>query len=182
MILILTTLLFFTFTSCGQTQKSNDKALEENPDWKTLDGKDYSIKYPADWELNQNGEMGTTFVLFSPLDARQDKFRDNVNFIIQDLSGYNLDLNKFVEISETQVKTMITNSILIESTRIKTDTDEFHRMIFTGDQGMLHLKFEQFFWVKNDKSYVLTLTCEQDKFSDFKEVGEAILNSFSFKQ
>ena len=126
--------------------------------------------------------MGTTFVLFSPLDARQDKFRDNVNFIIQDLSGYNLDLNKFVEISETQVKTMITNSILIESTRIKTDADEFHRMIFTGDQGMLHLKFEQFFWVKNDKSYVLTLTCEQDKFSDFKEVGEAILNSFSFKR
>jgi hypothetical protein len=182
MILTLTTLLFFTLTSCGQTQKSNDKALEENPNWKTLDGKNYSIKYPADWELNQSGEMGTSFIFFSPLDANQDKFRDNVNLIIQDLSGYNLDLNKYVEISEAQVKTMITNSILIESTRINTGSDEFHRMIYTGDQGMFHLKFEQFFWVKNDKAYVLTLTCEQDNFSDFKEVGEAILNSFSFKQ
>jgi hypothetical protein len=181
MIKILTTLLLFTFIACGQTKESNDKAKEAKPNWKTLDGIDYSIQYQADWELNKSGQMGTTFILFSPLETSQDKFRDNVNLLIQDLSGHNLDLNKYAKISEGQVKTMITNSTLIESKRIKTGSVEYHRMIYTGDQGMFHLKFEQFYWVKNEKAYVLTLTCEQDKFSDFKEVGEAILNSFSFK-
>lgn len=179
---ILTTLLLFTFIACGQTQESNNSAKETKHNWKTLDGKDYSIQYPADWELNQSGQMGTTFILFSPLETSQDKFRENVNLLIQDLSGHNLDLNKYVEISEGQVKTMITNSTLIESRRVKTGFDEYHRMIYKGDQGMFHLKFVQFYWVKNDKAYVLTLTCERDKFLVFKEVGEAILKSFTFKQ
>jgi hypothetical protein len=179
---ILTTLLLFTFITCGQTQESNGTAKETKPNWKIFDGTDYSIQYPADWELIQSGQMGTTFILFSPLETSQDKFKDNVNLLIQDLSGHNLDLDKYAEISEGQIKTMITNSTLIESKRIKTGSEEYHRMIYVGDQGMFHLKFEQFYWIKNEKAYVLTLTCEQDKFSDYKEVGEAILNSFTFKQ
>jgi hypothetical protein len=179
---ILTTLLLFTFIACGQTQESNNATKETKPNWKTLEENNYSIQYPADWELNQSGQMGTTFFLFSPLSSDQDKFKDNVNLLIQDISGHNLNLDKYAEISEGQVRTMITNSTLTESKRIKNGSEEFHRMVYTGDQGMFHLKFEQFYWVKNEKAFVLTLTCEQDKFSDFKDVGEAILNSFKFKQ
>ncbi len=178
---ILTTLLLFTLFGCSQAQESNGKANGINPNWKTFDRANYSIQYPVDWELNQSGQMGTSLILFSPLETRQDKFKDNVNLLIQDLSGHNLNLNKYVEISEGQIKSMITNSTLIESKRIKTGLEEYHRMIYTGDQGMFHLKFEQYFWVKDEKAFVLTLTCEQDKFSDYKEVGEAILNSFTFK-
>ena len=179
---ILTTLLLFTFIACGQSQESNNSIKKTKPNWKTLEENNYSIQYPADWELNQSGQMGTTFILFSPLSSDQDKFKDNVNLLIQDLSGHNLNLDKYAEISEGQVRTMITNSTLIESKRIKNGSKEFHRMIYTGDQGMFHLKFEQFYWVNNEKAYVLTLTCEQDKFSDFKDVGETILNSFIFKK
>lgn len=178
---ILTLLLISTFIACGQTQESKDKTIETKPNWKTSNGTDYSIDHPADWTLNQNGQMGTTFVLFSPLETSQDKFRENVNLLIQDLSGHNLDLNKYTEISERQIKTLVTNSTLIESKRIKNGSTEYHRVIYTGKQGIFHLKFEQFYWVKNEKAYILTLTCEQDKFSDFKEDGEAILNSFTFK-
>jgi len=77
---------------------------------------------------------------------------------------------------------MVTNSNLIESKRIKTDSDEFQKIIYTGDQGIFHLKYEQYYWVINDKAYVLTFTSEQDKFSDFKERGEKILNSFKLKK
>jgi hypothetical protein len=179
---ILMTILLFTFIVFGQAQETNNRTKETNPNWKTLDGKGYSIQYPTDWEVNQSGQMGSSFILFSALETSQDKFRENINLLIQDLSGHNLDLNKYVKISEGQVKTMISNSILIESKRVKTGSDEYHQMIYTGDQGMFKLKFEQFYWVKNDKAYVLTLTCEQNKFSDFKDVGEAILNSFTFKK
>ena len=175
----LTILLVSTFIACGQTKESKDE--ETNLNWKTYEVSDYSIQYPDSWELNQNGQMGTSLILFSPLESRKDKFRENINLLIQDLSGYNLDLNEYAKISEGQIKTLVTNSILIESKRIKNGSNEYQRVIYTGDQGIFHLKYEQFFWVKNDKAYILTLTCEQDKFSVFKKVGEEILNSFMFK-
>jgi hypothetical protein len=33
---------------------------------------------------------------------------------------------------------MITNSTLIESTRMKNATREFHKMVYLGDQGIFH--------------------------------------------
>lgn len=179
---IFTSILCLTLIACGQSQKSNNPVNGTNPNWKTLDETDYSIQYPSEWEVNHSGQMGTTFILFSPLESGQDKFKENVNLLIQDLSGYSIDLDKYVEISEEQVKRVISNSTIIESKRIKNDSTEYHRMVYTGDQGIFHLKFEQHFWVKDQKAFVLTLTCEQDKFEAYREIGEEILKSFTLKK
>ena len=182
---ILTTLTLLALIACGQTavkQESDIIKAKTIDGWKTLSEANYSIQYPSTWELNQSGQMGTSLILFSPLENNEDQFRENVNLIIQDLTGQGIDLDKYSEISEGQVKTMITNSTLIESKRIKDENDEYHRLIYTGDQGIFHLKFEQYYWLENDKAYVLTLTCEQNKLWDFKDLGENILNSFSLKK
>jgi len=155
-------------------------ATQTTTKWKTFKGENFTIDYPVQWELNENNRTGASFVLLSPLESAQDLFKENVNLLIQDLSGKNINLTKYVEISEDQVKTMLPNATLIESKRMKTGSQEYHRMIYTGDQGANHLKFEQYFWVINNKAYVLTLTCEQNKFANYKETGEKILNSFTF--
>lgn len=182
---ILTILLLITLVACGQTSPEKESSNDNNKGvvgWKTFKGTNYSVQYPPDWELDQSGQMGTSFVLFSKLENDKDPFKENVNLLVQDLTGHNIDLDKFVEISEGQVKTMITNSTLVESTRMKSSNPEFHKMIYSGDQGIYHLKFEQYFWIINQQAYILTLTCEQTKFSDYKETGEKILNSFLFKK
>jgi PsbP-like protein len=175
--------LFVSIISFGQNvkQEPGTKTTSIIKDAKTLSAERYSIQYPSDWELNQNELMGTSFILFSALETGDDLFRENVNLLIQDLSTYNMDLNQYTEISEGQVKTMITNSSLIESKRIKIGSEEYHRMIYTGDRGIFHLQFEQYYWVRNNEAYILTFTSEQDKFSRYSEIGEAILNSFVFK-
>ncbi len=150
--------------------------------WKTFKGENFTIDYPADWELNENNKIGASFVLLSPLESAQDLFKENVNLLIQDLSGQSIDLNKYVEITENQVKTMLPNSTLIESKRIKNSSQEYQHMIYSGDQGTNHLKFEQYFWVISNKAYVLTLTCEENKFDAYKQTGEKILNSFKFSK
>jgi hypothetical protein len=182
---ILTTFLLFAIVACGGTNSKNESANDNKKEiagWKTFSGTNYSIQYPPHWELNQNGEMGTSFILFSPLDIDKDQFRENVNLLIQDLSGQNIGLERFVEISEGQIKTMVTNSKLFESKRIKNADPEFHKLVYSGDQGVFRLKFEQYCWVINQKAYILTLTCEENKFSDYNGNGESILNSFSFKK
>ena len=153
-----------------------------NGSWKKLDERNYSISYPETWRLDQSGQMGTTFFLFSPLESEKDKFSENVNLVIQDLGGTTIDLKQFAQISEKQIKTLITNSELIESKLIKNGTDEYQRMIFTGDQGIFHLQFEQYYVIHAGKAFVLTLTCEQTKFSEYKEAGENILDTFAFKE
>jgi hypothetical protein len=173
--------LIVNFTAFGQTTESKSQTEVLN-EWKTLTENNYSINYPDKWELNKSGQMRTSFILFSPLSSEKDQFKENVNLIIQDLTGYNLNLDKYVEISESQIKTMITDGKIIESKRITTKTLNYQKVIYTGKQGLFDLKFEQYYWVVGDKAFVLSLTCEESQFDNYKEKGEKILNSFNINQ
>jgi hypothetical protein len=175
MLRLITLFLLQSVLTWGQT--AVEKPIT-NSDWKILEDSIFTIQYPPNWELNQGKQMGTSFILLSPQESEKDFFRENINLLIQDLAGYNIDLDKYTDISVNQVKNLVTNSTLLESKRIKLGNDEYQKVIYTGDQGVFHLKFEQYFRVVKKKAYVLTFTTEQNKFDDFKEKGEYILNSF----
>jgi hypothetical protein len=166
--------------SCSQ---SADKKTQDpvQKGWKGIDNSKYSIQYPENWDVDNSGQMGTSFFLFSRQTSPQDQFKENVNLIIQDLSAHNINLDQYVEISVDQIKTMITNGNLLTSERVNRNNTEFHKVIYTGDQGVYKLKFEQYFWVTNKNAYVLTFTCEVAQFDTYKEIGEKILNSFVIK-
>ncbi len=147
-------------------------------EWNTLNKEEYSIQYPNTWELNESGQMGTSFILLSPLSEQTDQFQENVNLLIQDLRGYDLNLDKYVEISEKQIQTMITDGLITESKRITNGALIYHKVIYTGKQGIYNLRFEQYYWLVDDRAFVLTLICEENQYSDYKAIGEKILNSF----
>lgn len=147
-------------------------------EWKTLQTPIFSIQYPSNWELKENVQTAIPFILFSPLEGAGDKFRENINLVVQDLSGQKMDLKKYVEVSEKQVKELIKNSRIIESKRVKKGTNEFHKIIYTGNSNNFLLQFEQHYYIVKEKAYVLTYTAEQSKFESFLKTGERILNSF----
>ena len=167
--------LIINLTAFGQTVEEKNGTSE---DWSSLTEHNFSIDYPDHWELNTSGQMGTSFILFSPLSSGQDQFKENVNLLIQDLTGHDLDLDKYVEISEGQIKTMITDGEIVESKRMTTEALNYQKVIYTGKQGIYNLKFEQYYWVVGNKAFVLTLTCEEVQFDNYQETGEKILNSF----
>ena len=177
--------LLRTLFSCGDSttpKKEKTEPVKRIAGWEIYKEDDFSIQYPKDWELNQSGQMGTSFILFSALENDQDQFRENVNLIVQDLQGRSVDLDAFTELSEGQIKSMMTNCTLYESKRMKKGSSEYHKLVYTAEQGAFNLKFEQYYWVENDKAYVLTLTCEESKFSGCKDIGEKIMHSFSLGQ
>jgi hypothetical protein len=169
----------YTQVPLKQAASSNQESTDDH--WEILDEYNYSVKYPPTWQLDQSGLSGTSFFVFSPLESSDDQFKENVNLIIQDLTNMNLDLDKYTDISVNQIKTMFKGSNLLESKKIKNSEGEYQKLIYIGDQGVFHLKFEQYYWVFDDKAYVLTLTTEQSKFLTFKETGEKIMNSFKIK-
>lgn len=172
--------LFISLIACGQTTQKNVQSDVPN-NWKTINETGYVIQYPDSFDLNTSGQMGMSFILLSKQTSQQDLFKENVNLIIQDLTGQNIGLDKYVEISEGQIKTMITNGNIIESKRIKTGDSEFQKVVYTGVQGKFNLKVEQYYCIVNGKAYILTLTCEIGQFDKYKDVGEKILNSFKIK-
>ncbi|MGB3849496.1 MAG: hypothetical protein WA958_05975 [Tunicatimonas sp.] len=150
-------------------------------DWQSLTENGYTISYPTEWSLDQSGQMGTSFILLSPLSSSEDKFRENVNLIVQDISAYDLDLDQYVKISEDQVKTMITNANILLSERVEQNGSAFHKVVYTGQQGAFDLKFEQYYWVEGKEAYVLTFTAQVDQFDAYQPTGERVLDSFRTK-
>jgi len=178
--LYLLTLLLMSLISCNQRSEKK-VATEIQNGWKQLSENGYSIQYPGNWELNKPKQLAPSFFLFSPLSSVQDKFKENVNLVIQDLANQELDLDKFVRISEEQIRTMITDGEIIESKRISLNGIDFHQVIFTGRQGLFKLKYDQYYIIKKEKVFILTLTCEATEFDKYKETGEKIMNSFSLE-
>ncbi|MDA9563565.1 hypothetical protein N9R81_02690, partial [Flavobacteriales bacterium] len=95
---------------------------------------------------------------------------------------HNTDLNQYVEMSEKMISQgMITDGNIISSNRIKTKETEFQKVIYTGKRGVFDLKFVEYYWVQNNKAYVLTLRCQVNEFNSFNAIWKKILNSFKIK-
>ncbi|MEP6749663.1 MAG: hypothetical protein ABJB86_18135 [Bacteroidota bacterium] len=152
-----------------------------NLKWIRLSKKEYTIQLPSSWTIDSSKQMGTDLILFSMLENATDNFRENVNVLIQHVQGMNMDLDKYTAISTGQIKKMAVDSKIELSVRIKIATATYQKMIYTATQGVNKLKFEQYYFIANNKAYVLTLTTDVLKFELFKPVGEQILDSFVLK-
>ncbi|MEM8529078.1 MAG: leucine-rich repeat domain-containing protein [Bacteroidota bacterium] len=170
-------LLLLLFSIKGFAQDM-EKSGEVNQKWKTYQSDLFTIQYPESWTPDDSGTMGAQLFLFAPLESEQDRFRENINVLIQDIATFNLDLSSYADLSKRQIETMATNGEILESRRINLEDKEYHKMVYQADQGTLRLQFEQYYFIRNDKAFVVTLTCEADKFSTYQAVGEVILNSF----
>lgn len=169
-ILINTTLVVICF--CFTTLNA------QSVNWKTAEKNNYSLKHPADWEVNLEGQMGTDIILFSPVAGEGDLFRENVNVYIEALPNDEIDLATYIGFTEQNIKGFFTNFNMLESVLLEIDSKPVHKLLYTADQGLYKLTFEQYISLKGDKAYVLTFTSEQNSYEEYKEVGEKILSSF----
>ena len=206
--IILILLLLTSFTSFGQTKVSQSLPITKNNpidneilykptlfstkhynNWEILSKENYTIKHPPGWEVNTSGKMGTSFILFSPLVSKSEKFRTNINLIIQDLEGIAIDsrtinLKEYTERSIVEIKNKNTKSggKIISSDLINVNGISHQKVIYTGvSKEGLKLQYEQYYWVEKNKAYVLTLTCQEYKFIDYQAIGEKIFDSFIIK-
>lgn len=160
-----------TFYGHSQNKMTNDytKFAKDN----------YSIQYPKSWRLDTSKLQGTSFILFSPLENDSDKFSENITLIIQNLSGQKIGLEEYKQISEVQTKNLLKGGSIIESSIIKTDGDNYYKIVYTMTSGKLKLKDIGICYIKNDKAYLVTFSCEIDKFEIYKSIADNIFKSFS---
>ena len=117
--------------------------------------------------------------MFSPLENELDKFSENVNVSIQNLTGQNIDLVQYKQITDKQVTDLATDGKIFESSLVKTNKGELFRITYGMTQGKFRLKITSVCFISNDKAYLATFSSELDKYDNYKKVGEQILSSFS---
>ncbi|MEM6723952.1 MAG: hypothetical protein AAF598_07935 [Bacteroidota bacterium] len=174
-------LMAFCALSTAQTQPGGfEPAPTPQSDWPTLKGEFYQVSYPADWSVNPGGPMGTTFFLSSPLTDDSDQFVENVNLLVQDLSGQQMDLDAYIQLSESQVGNLFEEGRMLSSKRLQGTPVNYHRMHYAGKFNGKDLEFLAYCWLIDEQGYVLTLTCAADQFANYQAIGEQILKSFKF--
>lgn len=128
--------------------------------------------------------MMTSFILFSPLESDYDLFKENVNFIVQDLEAYgmgNMTLASYVQLSLSQMPNIIENFYLTSSKKKTENGKTFQEVIYTGTQMNYQLKWKQHIWLDNGKAYILTFTGEEMKYNAMIKRGTKIMNSIKKK-
>lgn len=153
----------------------------ELSDWNSVIDSGFSISYPKTWTVDRSGENGTSFYLFSPFLSSNDVFQENVNLIIQDVKGYGITLDSYTEFSIDDIGKSVQNSRILENIRKSAHGLSYHKMVYSGEINGFKLTFMQYYWVVNEKVYLLTFTAEPDQFSKYLPVADRILNSFVMK-
>ncbi|HEX3009171.1 MAG TPA: PsbP-related protein [Bacteroidales bacterium] len=167
--------------------KGGNKALKKLPiplskNWKLLTGNGYSIQYPQNWCVDRNMNMGLSFLIYTQSPVDNKNFRENVNLSIQSLAGQNMNMDKYVQKSQDQIKSMFKNENIISSERLRINGVEYHRIRYKGVCRGYDLEFLQYYRIKGDKAYVLTLTCETIHFQKFIKTVEKMMSSFKLQE
>ena len=117
-------------------------------------------------------------MLFFPLESETDDFRENINLMIEDVTGIDISFDQYVELTLSNMKALLSEYNIIENERFEKDGLSFHRVIGTFSQGLLKVKSEMCCTIAGDKAYVLTFSTEQETYDDYKDVGKQIMDSF----
>lgn len=158
-------------------KESKDEAIEQK-DWKTLEKPEYSIQYPESWTLENSGADGTMFTITSTLVSNKDSITENIDMKIDNLPE-EVTLEEFAQDAITTIESSIFTILTKE--RVKSDKDDYYKLIFSGDKDGVGVKIEQHYRVKNNKAYVIGFMSSKVDFDKDKVVAQRILNKFKLK-
>jgi len=137
----------------------------------------YAIEYPSDWKIDTSRLNGIELAIFSPKENDTDRFSENVNLIIQDLIGQNMDLEKYAQISENQIRKNAIDLKDFNAIKMRSGSSEYYKLTFEMEYGIFKLKTQQYYFIKDEKAFVITFSSEKGKLGT---IGQMILDSFLF--
>ena len=142
------------------------------------DGFGFKMDYPRDWS-KQEGFMGTTVIFLSPMEGSNDRFREILSVMVQDLSTQPMTLDQYTELSIQQIGEIITDGQVISSTKVGFAGGDGWELIYAGKQGQYKLKWKCQYIIFGDKAYLLTYAAEEDKFEKYLTGIEQMFRSFT---
>jgi hypothetical protein len=146
--------------------------------WQTLNDKAFTVPYPEDWSILQSGEVGSNLYIYASLDSETDKFKENLNFTVNDISEFSFTLDEYVNRSVEELKTVFTDLVISKNEDFIYNDKACKKVIYTGKKGNHSLTVQEYFWIENKKASVLSFSYETKEEKYYKPIGEYMLANF----
>lgn len=137
----------------------------------------FSIKYPGGWTKEEN-RNGAAVILMSPLESRLDTFRENVNVVVQDISGNRMSLEKYTQMAMLQLNAVFKENVeLVESTGTLLDGKPAYKFVYIG-RGDIEFKIMHVWTIVGDNAYQVTYTALLSQYDQYINQVEKMVKSF----
>lgn len=162
-------------TSKNDTSDKNSSANTSS--WKSYSGDGYSIKLSSDWSKSRGSSAVDIAFAYDGATVNDD-FTENINVVIQDLTGYDLDLESYKDLSLDQYDDL---DYEVEDIYKKTiDGAKGYFCKVTCVESGINCVILQYFTVLDNNAYVFTFASDEDDFYDLEDEVMGIFETIEF--
>jgi len=143
----------------------------------------YSMMVDANLDIDSTGASNTDLIVRFPLKSVADRFSENINVMIDSVSGRGLSLKEYVRASAIYMKSRFSDIIMNESKELKSPNGQHYiELVYTASLNKFELQFEQRYIQTTNAVIVITFTAEQYQFNNYKEKARKILDSIKLNE
>lgn len=138
----------------------------------------FEIYYPQKW--SKGGMLNNATVVFkSPAESKQDTTRENCNVVTAKLPQ-KLSLDRYQEISQQQLKRMMTDFTTHGNDRIKLRGRDAYRNEFSHRMGEMRFRVYQYLTLHEMRVYSVTCTAGLESFDRYRDKFDRIAGTFAY--
>lgn len=178
-VLLLAAALALPLTAAAAPADTGDKTEK----FAVYENQTYSLKmeYPSTWKAAE-GVAGAIVVFLSPLESKEDKFSENVNIIVEDVSAHpGMTLGKYIELAKAKLAVFITEYSPKDSRDSILSGQPAKMIEYTGRQGVYNLHILQTVTLIDGKAYVVTFTAEEANYERYLPAAKRIIDSLAIE-
>lgn len=175
------------FSDCNNSPKKEKevipdtkKVVEDKPVADAISGT-YSISAPDGWKKKDTLVAGVKRTsITSPDDGSNDRFKENVNVNTEEAKDY--DLKAYAEANRANMVNQFTGMEFLSEGETTIGDMPSKWYIYSFDYSGYQLKNTAYFFVYNDRGYVITCTALKTTFDRFQSDFKTCVNSFKINK
>ncbi len=168
--------MFFIFSLLLFFSAMNAYSQKVTPGHFASAEKGFSIDFPKDWQKTE-GFMGATVVALRPGSGSSDEYRENINVLVEKLSGH-WALKEYFDANLESMRKLLTDFKAEEKAAAVVHGVPAERIVYSHRMGTYRLKALVYMMFKNQRGYVITCTSTSDRFAEWEKIFQGTANTF----
>lgn len=137
----------------------------------------FSISYPGNWELNTQLVPGIYFQAFSPKEGPNDRYRESVNVVIEDLNGKQVTEQQYIDATKKNLFFNVKDYRLIKAGETMMGSYKAYEIIYTGKLDLYNLKFRAVISFFEKRAFIITYSSDLISYDKFYPETNKIMSS-----
>ncbi len=144
----------------------------------------FSLEYPKNYTLTKKNRFGI-FIEIYPNEKNPDGvFQENLFLITNDVADHKnkIDLDQYVDLNIKKIKKVSKKINIISSEETTLNGYPAQKIVLTGTGENGDLKWMQKYTIINNRGYIFTYDARPDKYDNYLEEFEKIIDSFNISK